>query len=65
MPPPSQLSIATGSVTRLIKEQASYYKELEQQLARMEKITGETEDENAEFILKQEVRRHHCSSHRV
>jgi tubulin-specific chaperone A len=56
MPPPSQLSIATSSVQRLVKEEASYYKELKQQEARLEKtLASKDEDENAEFTLKQEV----------
>jgi hypothetical protein len=43
----------TLSVLRLVKEEASYYKELQQQEARIQKL--EPGDENAEFILKQEV----------
>lgn len=56
MPPPSQLSIATSSVNRLVKEEASYYKELEQQQARIAKLEQDGGDENAEFQMKQEVR---------
>jgi len=56
MAPPSQLAIATSSVQRLVKEEASYHKELTQQEARLEKlIASEDGDENAEFQLKQEV----------
>jgi tubulin-specific chaperone A len=56
MAPPSQLSIATSSVQRLMKEEASYYKELQQQEARLEKAqAAEDEDENAEYQLKQEA----------
>jgi tubulin-specific chaperone A len=55
MAPPSQLAISTSSVNRLIKEEASYHKELEQQQARLEKLKQESEDENAEWNLKQEV----------
>ncbi len=55
MPPPSQLSIATSSVLRLVKEEVSYHKELQQQEARIQKLQNETGDENAEFQLKQEV----------
>ncbi|KAI9875023.1 MAG: hypothetical protein M1830_009022 [Pleopsidium flavum] len=54
MAPPSQLSIATSSVLRLVKEEASYHKELQQQEARIEKLQNETGDQNAEFQLKQE-----------
>ena len=56
MAPPSQLSIATSSVQRLVKEEASYYKELQQQEARLEKaLAAKDEDENAEYQLKQEA----------
>jgi tubulin-specific chaperone A len=56
MPPPSQLAIATSSVQRLVKEEASYYKELQQQEARLEKTqASKDEDENAEYQVKQEV----------
>ncbi|EHL02656.1 hypothetical protein M7I_1165 [Glarea lozoyensis 74030] len=63
MPPPSPLAIATSSVNRLIKEEASYHRELlsqEARLAKLEervaKLEGKTdEDENAEYELKQEV----------
>jgi tubulin-specific chaperone A len=57
MPPPSQLSIVTSSVQRLIKEEASYHKELEKQQARLQNLEANPDgDENAEFQLKQEVR---------
>lgn len=55
MAPPSQLAIATSAVNRLVKEEASYHKELEQQQARIEKLKQGSEDENAEWNLKQEV----------
>lgn len=59
MPPPSQLFIATSSVQRLVKEEASYYKELQQQEARLEKLqTQKDDDENAEYKLKQEASRY-------
>ena len=62
MPAPSQLAIAAGSVTRLLKEDASYHSELEGQKAAVatmeEKLAanGPSEDGNAEFLLKQQVR---------
>jgi tubulin-specific chaperone A len=56
MAPPSKLSISTGSVLRLVKEEASYHKEQQQQEARIKKLEASKDDENAEFILKQEVR---------
>jgi tubulin-specific chaperone A len=56
MPAPSQLAIATSSVQRLVKEEASYHKELSQQEARLAKLQANKEgDENAEFQLKQEA----------
>lgn len=56
MPPPSQLAIASGSLQRLVKEETSYYKELTQQETRLEKLlANKDEDENREFLLRQEV----------
>lgn len=57
MPAPSQLAIATSSLNRLVKEEASYHKELEDQHARIAKLeAGEgADDENAEYILRQHV----------
>jgi len=56
MAPPSQLAISTGAVERLVKEEASYHKELKSQEARLDKLLGsKDEDENAEYQLKQEV----------
>lgn len=62
MAPPSQLSIAASSVSRLLKEEASYHKELaeqEEQVAKLEasiKNGGTSDDGNDEFMLKQQVR---------
>lgn len=59
MPAPTPLDVATQSVQRLVKEETSYHKELGSQKARVAKIESEisagTGDENAEYILKQEV----------
>jgi tubulin-specific chaperone A len=56
MPPPSKLAVATSSVLRLVKEEASYHKEIEQQEARIHKLeTTESSDTNAEYTLRQEV----------
>jgi tubulin-specific chaperone A len=56
MAPPSQLAIATSAVNRLVKEEASYHKELEQQQARIEKLKqAPSDEENAEWNVKQEV----------
>ncbi|KAK5115521.1 hypothetical protein LTR62_001180 [Meristemomyces frigidus] len=54
MPPPSQLAIATSSLNRLVKEEASYHKELSQQQASIAKLEQGGGDENAEFMLRQE-----------
>ena len=59
MPPPSPLSIATQAVNRLVKEENYYRKELTQQEERVKKLEAEAPtsgEENAEFILRQEVR---------
>ncbi|KEF63329.1 tubulin binding cofactor A, partial [Exophiala aquamarina CBS 119918] len=57
---PSQVQIATSSLQRLLKEEKSYFKEQEQQEARIAKLenqapgsTGDS-DGNEEFQLKQE-----------
>jgi len=56
MAPPSQIAIATSSVTRLVKEEASYHKELVNQESRLKKlIENEDGDENKEYQIKQEV----------
>lgn len=57
MAPRSQLEITTSSVTRLVKEEASYHKELQQQTERIKKLEADTagDDENREYTLKQEV----------
>ncbi|KAJ5657914.1 uncharacterized protein N7484_001563 [Penicillium longicatenatum] len=56
MAPRSQLEIVTSSVTRLVKEEASYHRELEQQIERIKKLESsqEGDDENKEFLAKQE-----------
>ena len=62
---PSQLQIATSALQRLVKEEASYHKELAQQQSRIAKLEAKQgqpaedadgDDGNAEFELKQEVR---------
>jgi hypothetical protein len=61
MPPPTPLQIATQSVQRLVKEEKSYHEELSQQQERVEKLEKDLKsgassaDENAEYVLKQEV----------
>lgn len=57
MAPRSQLEITTSSVIRLVKEEASYHKELQQQTERIKKLEADTagDDENREYTLKQEV----------
>ncbi|GJN77919.1 tubulin binding cofactor A domain-containing protein [Purpureocillium lilacinum] len=63
MPAPSPLAIASGSVQRLLKEEASYHKELAQQEAEVKaleeriKASGAaSEDGNDEFMLKQQTK---------
>lgn len=55
MPPPSKVAIATGSVLRLVKEEASYHKEIVQQEERIKKLEESAGDSNKEYTLKQEV----------
>jgi tubulin-specific chaperone A len=57
MPAPSPLAIATSVLNRLVKEEVSYHKELEQQHVKIAKLeAGEgADDENADFILRQQV----------
>ena len=61
MAPPSKLAVATGSVTRLVKEEASYHKELVQQEERIKKLEASEGDENKEYTLRQEVSSNHYS----
>jgi hypothetical protein len=62
MPPPSQLAIATSSVNRLLKDVASYHKELAEQEGQVQALEDKIkngqndEDGNASFMLKQQVR---------
>ena len=64
MVPPSQLSIAISSITRLLKEESSYRTELAAQQKRLEQLQTEAgagdaeegeEKGNQEFRLRQEV----------
>lgn len=55
MAPPSKIAIATGSVLRLVKEEASYHKEITQQEGRIKKLEESDGDENKEYTLRQEV----------
>lgn len=56
MPAPSRLQIATSSLERLLKEESSYHKELEQGKARVHRLEGEkSTDDNAEYMIRQEV----------
>ncbi|KIW64969.1 hypothetical protein PV04_07263 [Phialophora macrospora] len=55
---PSQIQIAISSLQRLLKEEQSYFKEQEQQEARIAKLETQANgnDENHEYQLKQERR---------
>lgn len=58
MAPPSQLSIATSSVLRLLKEEASYRTELEGQKKRLQTLetaSGDDEEGNRAWNIGQEV----------
>lgn len=62
MAPRSQLEIQTSAVNRLVKEEASYYKELTGKVDNAktpEELAAEYGD-NLEFMQQQEV----CESHR-
>jgi hypothetical protein len=67
MAPPTPLTIATASVQRLVKEEASYHRELQQQEQRIRHLeakqtpAGEDDDGNQEYILKQEVSPKHLT----
>ncbi|KAM5474417.1 tubulin folding cofactor A [Microsporum audouinii] len=55
MAPSTPLSIATGAVRRLVKEEASYQREKKDQEQRIEKLSKDaTDDENREYMLNQE-----------
>jgi tubulin-specific chaperone A len=62
MAPPTPLTIATASVQRLVREEASYHRELQQQEQRIKRLEaeqtppGEDDDGNREYMLKQERR---------
>lgn len=61
MAPPTPLAVATSSVQRLVKEEAYYHKDLASQQARIAKLEKDIAeksadlDENADYVLKQEV----------
>ncbi|KAE8383332.1 tubulin binding cofactor A [Aspergillus bertholletiae] len=55
MAPRSQLEITTSSVLRLVKEEASYHRELQEQTERIKKLESQDGgDENKEYMLRQE-----------
>ncbi|KAL4874619.1 tubulin binding cofactor A [Aspergillus karnatakaensis] len=56
MAPRSQLEITTASIQRLVKEEASYRREFEQQKERIQKLEAQdpSQDENREYLLRQE-----------
>ncbi|RKF60627.1 tubulin-specific chaperone Rbl2 [Erysiphe neolycopersici] len=55
MKSPSKLAIYSGSLQRLMKEEASYHEELERQEKRLQKLTNEdSNDENKEWMIKQQ-----------
>lgn len=59
--PPSKLAIATSSLNRLVKEEKSYHEEFKHQEASIAKLEqGGSSDENAEYMLRQEVSIAYC-----
>ncbi|KAB8215488.1 tubulin binding cofactor A [Aspergillus novoparasiticus] len=56
MAPRSQLEITTSAVLRLVKEEASYHQEYQQQTERIKKLESQQggDDENKEYMLRQE-----------
>ena len=57
MPSPSQLSIATSAVNRLLKEEVTYRKELADQEQRLKQMQdAKDDDENRDFNIEQGVR---------
>ncbi|PGH06686.1 hypothetical protein AJ79_06470 [Helicocarpus griseus UAMH5409] len=58
MAPQTPLAIATSALQRLVKEEASYHRELEQQQERIKRLEAEQptddDDGNKEYILRQE-----------
>jgi Tubulin binding cofactor A len=57
MPAPSKLAIQTAALLRLVKEEASYHKELEGQEQRIKNLEDDSSDENEnrDYLIKQEV----------
>jgi tubulin-specific chaperone A len=55
---PSQIQIAISALQRLLKEEQSYYKEQEQQEARITRLENEGagNNDNYEYQMRQEVR---------
>src|ERR1700733_10569961 len=60
MAPPSKLAVASSVVQRLVKEEASYHKEQVRQEERIKKLEEDQSEENAEYMLKQEVCLRYC-----
>ena len=64
MAPRSPLEINTSSLLRLVKEEASYHKELQQQSERVKVLEGSNgngvvdEDGNRDYTIRQEVTIH-------
>ncbi|CAI6335360.1 unnamed protein product [Periconia digitata] len=54
MAPPSKLGVQASALQRLVKEEASYHKELEQQESRITKLQSNPGEDNADYLLKQE-----------
>jgi tubulin-specific chaperone A len=55
MAPPSKLTITTSTVQRLVREEASYYKEALQQEERIKQLESSAEEENKAYMIGQEA----------
>ena len=58
MAPRDPLSVAVSALKRLVKEEKTYHDEFERQSARVQDVEKDSNDENAEYLLKQEVLYH-------
>jgi tubulin-specific chaperone A len=55
MAPPSKLAISTSVVLRLVKEEASYHREMQQQEASIKKLELNKDDKGDETASPEEI----------
>lgn len=60
MPPPSALNIKASSVTRLVKEEKSYHKELVQQTEKLKKMQQKQDNGEGDDEFKYEIKQQVC-----